>query len=79
MRTAIGVVLMLAGLAFGLYVGVWLCFVGGIVQIFESFQAVPIDAVGVGLGALRIMVTGVAGVVTAVVAIFPGYAMVVTD
>ena len=75
MRNAIGILLMVAGVAFGVYVGVWLLFIGGIVQIIDAIQATPISGVDLGIGILRILFAGAAGVVTAFVAVFPGYAM----
>jgi hypothetical protein len=75
MRNAIGIAMMVAGLALGLYVGLWLCFIGGIVQIVEAVKADPISAMDIAIGIVRIMAAGVAGVLTAFVAVFPGYAM----
>lgn len=77
MRNALGILLMVAGVAFGVYVGVWLCLIGGIVQIIQSVQG-TVDAWGVAIGIARVLCTGLAGTLTAVVAVFPGYAMLKT-
>jgi len=37
-----------------LYLGGWLCFVGGIVQVVESFKVDPINSLGVAVGILRV-------------------------
>ena len=75
MRNALGITLMVAGVAIGLYVGLWLCFIGGIVQIIEAVKATPVEGLDIAIGIARIVMAGFAGVVTAVVAVFPGYAM----
>jgi hypothetical protein len=79
MKTFLGVLLIIAGLALAAYVGVWLCFIGGIVQVVEAVKATPVSGLDIALGALRICGAGVAGVLTAVVAVFPGFAMVTAD
>lgn len=75
MRNVLGVLLMVAGVLFGVYVGVWLCLVGGIVQIVQSVQGSSVDALGIAFGIVRVLGTGFAGGITAVVAVIPGYAM----
>jgi hypothetical protein len=76
MKTLIGIILIFAGIALGLYVGVWLMFIGGVVQVIEAIKATPVEAMGIAVGALRVLAAGVVGVLTAIIAIFPGYAMV---
>lgn len=74
-RNAVGVVLMLAGLALGIYAGLWWAFIGGVVQIVDSIKANPVDAVDLALGILRVLCAGFIGVMTAVLAVFPGFAL----
>ena len=66
---------MVAGICFAVYVGLWLCFVGGIVQIVTAIQASPVDGMDIAIGIVKIVGAGFAGVMTAFVAVFPGYAM----
>lgn len=47
MKRIIGTVLILAGLTVGAYVGLYLCFVGGIVQIVEAVKAPDIPAMSI--------------------------------
>ena len=75
MRNVLGVLLMVAGAALAIYVGGWLMFVGGIVQIVDAIKATPVEGVDIAIGIIKIMLAGAAGALTAVVAIFPGYAM----
>ena len=67
-----GVLLVLAGLALGIYVGVWLMFVGGIVQVVQAAVATPLDAWGLAVGLARFFLSGLAGWLSAVLLVLPG-------
>jgi len=75
MKKAIGVLLAVAGFAFGVWAGLWWAFVGGVVQVVEAIKADPVSSVDIALGALRIVFAGFIGTATAFVAVFPGWAM----
>jgi hypothetical protein len=75
MKNVAGVALIVCGLAFGLYVGLWLCFIGGIVQIVEAVTATPVQGLDIAIGIVRIIFAGAAGVISAFVAFIPGAAM----
>jgi uncharacterized membrane protein len=75
MKKAIGCALVLAGLGVAVWAGVWWAFVGGVVQVVEAIKADPVSGVDIALGALRVLFAGAIGGATAIVAIFPGYAM----
>lgn len=53
MKKVIGILIAIVGIALGIYVGVWLMFVGGIVQIINSIN--PINGLGIALGIARII------------------------
>lgn len=74
-RNFVGIILMVAGVALAVYAGLWWAFIGGIIQAVEAVKATPIDAMDLALGIARIVFAGFIGVMTAVVAVFPGYAM----
>lgn len=78
-KLILGVLLIVAGIAAALYVGVWLCLIGGIVQFIEAVKATPVPALDVAMGIARVLCAGLAGVLTAVVAIFPGFALLSSD
>jgi hypothetical protein len=59
MKVIIGLLCILAGLAIGAYLGLWLCLVGGIIQIIEAAKATPIESFGIAVGVLRCLVTGI--------------------
>lgn len=53
MKKIIGILIAIAGIALGIYVGVWLMFIGGIVQIVNSIN--PTNGLGIALGIVRIV------------------------
>lgn len=63
-KLCIGILLAIAAVAGGLYVGIWLCLVGGIVQVIEGAKATPVSSMDVALGVVRFMFAGLSGVLT---------------
>lgn len=61
LKVCIGIALALAAVVGGLYVGIWLCLVGGIVQVIEGAKATPVSSMDVALGIARFMFAGLAG------------------
>ena len=72
MKMVLGIMLCLAGIVAGLYVGVYVCLVGGITQIIDGVRADPVSAAAVAWGIALIIFAGLAGSVSAVVFIVPG-------
>ena len=52
----------------GLWLGVWVLFIGGIVTALEAFKAIPIDSMGVAWGIVKVMNISPSAVVNAVIA-----------
>jgi len=75
MKNVIGFLLVLCGIIFGVYVGVWLCFIGGIVDIIEQVCAESIDSMGLAIGIVKMMGASGAGGVSSLVFIGPGIVM----
>lgn len=75
MKTLIGLLLVLGGVALGLYVGLWLMLVGGIVEIVRSIQADHLDGLRLALGIVRVIFANAVGVICGVVLIAPGAAL----
>jgi hypothetical protein len=67
-----GVLLVLGGIVLGLYVGVYVCFIGGIIQVIEAVRADVLIASDVAWGIARIFGTGICGGLSAFVLIVPG-------
>lgn len=61
MKTIIGILLILSGVFLGLYLGLWLLFIGGVVGCIEAIKATPVDSWGIAIGIAKIMVAGFVG------------------
>lgn len=59
MKKVIGIIIAILGIALGIYVGIWLMFVGGIVQIINSIN--PVNGVGIAMGIARTVFREVGG------------------
>jgi len=75
MKAIIGVVLVLCGVAFGIWAGLWWAFIGGIVGIIEAVQATPIDAMGIAIGIAKVVFAAAIGWISALLLIVPGVSM----
>lgn len=77
MRNAIGLILIIIGATLGLYVGVWLCFVGGIKDILNVLRMAInnniIEGLKLGIGIIKIVFAGFIGQLSASICIIPGY------
>ena len=76
MKNFIGLSLIVLGVFLGFFVGVWLCLIGGIVQIIETLKSPEgINALSIGIGIARIVCAGLAGFISAFTLILPGYGL----
>lgn len=60
MKTFIGFSLIILGILLGLYLGVWVMFIGGIIQVVQNITPV-VNALGIALGLLRFMASSLVG------------------
>lgn len=72
MKILLGIILTLAGVALGIYVGFWLLFVGGIVTIINAINADPVNATSVAWGVIKIIFASAAGGLSFWVLALPG-------
>jgi hypothetical protein len=79
MQKIIGFLIIVAGIILGLYLGLWLCLVGGIIQIIEACKATPIVSSGVAVGILRFFCTSFVIWVTIVFCSFIGGTLIATS
>lgn len=75
MKTVLGLLLVVVGVLFGVWAGLWWAFIGGIVSIVEAVKATPVEAMGIAIGIVRIMFAGLIGAVCGTVLVVPGVAM----
>lgn len=77
MKGWVGIILIIVGVLCGLFVGIWLCLIGGIVQIIKQIQNPEgVEAIKVAIGIARIVCTGFAGWLSASIFILPGVALI---
>ncbi len=77
MRQIVGVLMILGGIAFGLYVGLWVCFIGGIVQFINEIKSPEaVVAMNIAWSITRIVFAGLFGWLAGLLFILPGLAMV---
>jgi uncharacterized membrane protein len=67
MKNIIGIALIAVGIAAGLYLGVWLCFIGGIIQFIDAVKADPVSSSGVAWGIARVVFASAVGWICAVI------------
>lgn len=60
-RYIIAAILFLAGIALALYLGLYVCLYGGIVQGINGVTSNPISATDIALGIVRVCCTGLVG------------------
>ena len=60
----IGILVILAGVLLGLYVGLWVCFIGGIIAVVEAFKHTPVESLDVALGIVRVVGSSFCGAMT---------------
>jgi len=76
MKVWFGLLLVILGVALGLYVGVWLCLIGGIVQFVEAVKMTPVDAWGIAYGIARFFLASLCGLASAMLLVIPGAALI---
>ena len=56
MNKVLGVLLIVAGIAAGLYVSVWVLFIGGIVDVVDGAKANPTDGGQIAWGLVKALI-----------------------
>lgn len=65
LRSILCILCMVLGVVLGIYVGLWILCVGGIVQIVNAAQMNPVDGFGIAIGILKFICSGEIGVLIA--------------
>jgi len=80
---ALGILMVIAGVVLGLYVGIWIMFIGGIVGLVNvvviAVDGGGIDGLQVGLNVAKIVFTGLIGTLSAMALVIPGMAIISND
>lgn len=76
MKKLLGALLVIGGIGLGLYVGVWVFFVGGILDIIREIRAEQLHELSVAWGIVKIVLAGLVGTLSTFVCIIPGLLLV---
>ena len=79
MKTLLGVLLILAGIALGIYVGVWLMLVGGIISLIDGVTAEPVNSSYIAWGIIRVIFASVVGWFVSTLFFIPGLLFLAAD
>lgn len=60
-KALIGLTLFIGGIILGLWLGIWVMFIGGIVQFINGVKANPVDALALACGIARVIFAGFVG------------------
>lgn len=78
MQVIIGFLMIVAGICFGVYVGFWVCFVGGAVDIINEIKA-PVTEIGpIAFGLFKMIFAYGIGWASGFFAILPGMGLIAT-
>ena len=76
MKQLVGVLMILGGIVLGFYVGLLVCFIGGIVQLINEIKSPEaVVAVDIAWGVAKIVFAGLFGWLAGLLLIIPGLAM----
>ena len=75
MKATLGILLMVVGVVFGIYAGLWWAFIGGMVDVISAIRAPELVAMNIAIGVAKVVFAGVIGGVSVAAAIAPGYAL----
>jgi len=64
MKQVMGVLCIIGGLLLGLYIGIWVCLIGGIIQVVTVIRAPELDAALLAYGIARVLCAGPCGGLT---------------
>lgn len=76
MKQLIGFILVITGVIFGVWAGLWWAFIGGIVDVINAAEKTPnIVAMDIAIGLAKIFFAGPIGTLVTFFAIMPGWSM----
>jgi len=75
-RNLIGLIMIFAGIILGLYVSIWVCFIGGIVQVINIIKSPEaVEALAIALAIARIVLAGLGFWISALILVIPGFTL----
>jgi hypothetical protein len=77
-KIILGLLMVLGGIVLGVYVGGWVCFIGGIVDVINAIKADDIEAIKIAIGVFKFCFAGVIGTISGMFLVIPGALIVKT-
>jgi len=71
-KEIIGVIMIIAGLVLGVYLGLYVMFIGGIIDIVDEINAVTADGGAIAWGIVKICFASLVGTLSGLFLIVPG-------
>lgn len=75
MKNTIGFLIIATGFIFGAYVGIWFCFIGGIIDVIDAVKMVDTPAMMVAIGVSKVVFASPIGCLCALIPIIVGRAI----
>lgn len=75
MKVLIGVLMVIGGLLFGIWAGIWWALIGGIADVIIAAKADEVITMDIGIGVLKVLFSAVIGKLTAIALVVPGVAI----
>jgi len=69
---------MALGVVFGLYMGIYFAFVGGIINILDGVQTVPLNSYDIAVGVAKVVFCAPIGYLSGLIVFFFGWLFVVS-
>ncbi len=78
MKQVIGLIMVASSIVIGFYVGGWVCFVGGIIDVIEAIRSTDLVAMDVAIGVIKVMFAAFFGIISGMLLFIPGYVMMMS-
>lgn len=75
-KAVLGSLLIISGIGLGLYIGIWLMFIGGIIQIINTIKSTNIIPINLAIGIAKVIFCSVGGWISAIIPMTVGMALV---
>ena len=77
-KSVLGIILIILGTGLAVFVGLYLCLFGGVVQIVNGIKD-SWDAIQIAIGVVRVLCTGVAAGISITFLCVPGFYLLTND
>lgn len=73
MKPIFGLMMVVLGIIVGCYIGIWICFIGGIAGLFNLIKnPETVTGIAVGINVAKIVFAAISGYLSGAVLIIPG-------